>query len=82
MADILPRFYRRQQQIDDARKVARIILETGCSYEEAGGKLVNGADGHNWQRMRGLPIVARGVRGTAPGTDPLGALLAKEAKQR
>ena len=40
-----PCFYRRQQQIDDMQKVAKIILETGCSYEEAGGKLVNGADG-------------------------------------
>lgn len=32
--------------------------------------------------MRHLPVVARGVGGTMPGTDPLGALLAKERRQR
>ena len=30
--------------------------------------------------LRGLPILAPGVRGVAPGTDPVGALLNKEAR--
>ena len=29
---------------------------------------------------RGTPIVGRGISGTMPGTDPLGALLAKEQR--
>jgi hypothetical protein len=31
-------------------------------------------------RMRNLPVIARGVAGAHPGTAPLGALLAKEAR--
>ena len=39
------------------------------------------ADGHNHARRRGLPLISRGVAGTtSPGTDPLRALLAKEAR--
>jgi len=79
----LPRFYRWQEQLEDERKLAKILLESGGSLDEvAGPKLVNGADGHNWQRMRGLPIVAKGVRGVAPGTDPVGELLRKENGRR
>lgn len=29
---------------------------------------------------RSIPMVGRGIRGTVPGTDPLQALLAKEAR--
>jgi hypothetical protein len=32
--------------------------------------------------MRNLPVVTKGVSGTMPGTDPLGALLAKEQRLR
>lgn len=77
MPDLLPRYYRRQQEIEDERKVAQIILETGGDVPP---KLVNGAAGGDWRRMRGLPIVARGVPGTAPNTDPVAALLRKEAR--
>jgi hypothetical protein len=31
--------------------------------------------------LRGLPVVARGVAGVAPGTDPVRALLAKESRR-
>lgn len=31
---------------------------------------------------RSIPVVGRGVRSTMPGTDPLNALLAKEARGR
>lgn len=30
---------------------------------------------------RGVPIVGRGISSTMPGTSPLGALLAKEARE-
>lgn len=33
-------------------------------------------------RMRGVPITARGVGGTQPGTDPLAHLLRKQARRR
>jgi hypothetical protein len=32
--------------------------------------------------LRGLPILAPGVQGVAPGTDPVGALRAKERQRR
>jgi hypothetical protein len=32
--------------------------------------------------MRNLPVLARGVSGTAPGTDPLGALLGAGRRER
>jgi hypothetical protein len=31
--------------------------------------------------MRNVPIVTKGVSGTMPGTDPLGALLAKQRRR-
>lgn len=31
--------------------------------------------------LRGVPVVARGVGGAAPGTDPLQALLEREAQR-
>jgi hypothetical protein len=38
--------------------------------------------GDDLERLRGLPAIAPGVRGVTPGTDPLGALLAKERRRR
>jgi hypothetical protein len=37
------------------------------------------AGGDRW-RLRGIPVVGRGVGGTAPHTDPLAALLMKEQR--
>ena len=61
MPELLPRFYRRIQEIEDARKIGRIMLENGCSVDEAeakgnGPRLVSrSADGHDPARLRGLP---------------------------
>lgn len=76
----LPRFYQAQLQIEDERKLAKIILEAEQTDEAP--RLVNGADGHHWARRRGLPLISKGTRGTMPGTDPLGALIAKENGRR
>lgn len=77
----LPRFRAHQQKVADARKLSRIIEETGG--ETAPAKASAGAtSGGDWQRMRGFPIIGRGVGGTVPGTDPLAALIAKEQRQR
>ena len=34
--------------------------------------------GGDWRALRGLPVVARGVSGASPGTQPELALVAKE----
>jgi hypothetical protein len=34
------------------------------------------------ERLRGLPMIGRGVAGVQPGSDPLGVLLAKESRRR
>ena len=77
----LPRFVAHQQKADDLDKLARILLETGAELpaEVKRGALPTGGDR---DRMRGFPIVGKGISGTAPGTDPLGALLAKEHRLR
>jgi hypothetical protein len=38
--------------------------------------------GDDFERLRGLPAVAPGVRGVQPGSDPVRALLAKERRRR
>ncbi len=63
------------------QKIAAIILEVADAPPDSNGKVYRrSADGHNRQRSRGVPIIRRGVGGTSPGTDPLAALLAKEAQ--
>jgi hypothetical protein len=77
----LPRFYRIQQEIEDARKVAKILLETGEAPDGNGSMpLRRSADGHDPVRLRGLPAIGRNVSGSTVHTDPLKALLAKERR--
>lgn len=80
MPQLLPRFAGYLAKMEDERKIARIILEAEAADEAP--RLVKGADGHNWQRMRGVPLISKGVRGTMPGTDPLAALIATENRRR
>jgi hypothetical protein len=73
------------QEIEDQAKIAKIILETGCSADEAevraGVRLVSrSADGHDPARLRGLPAIGRNVSGSTVHTDPVKALLQKEAR--
>ncbi len=77
----LPRFEAEMERIADARKLATILLETAEAPPDSNGKVYRrSADGHNRDRRRGLPVVSKGIGGASPGTDPLGALLAKEAR--
>ena len=78
--EILPRFFRRLQEIEDLRRIAKIILEGGEVENEAGLPLRASADGHRDDRRRGLPMIGRGVSGSTNHTDPLRAVLAKEAR--
>jgi hypothetical protein len=79
--DLLPRFTAALERIEDAKRIGEIIIEGGEVEAEAGKLLRSSADGHRNDRMRGCPVIAKGVRGTAPGTGPLSALLAKERRQ-
>ena len=76
----LPRFHAATQRIEDERKLEKILLEAEAAPPDSnGGVYRRSADGHNR-----VDVVAaddrEGVGGTSPGTDPLGALLAKEAR--
>jgi hypothetical protein len=35
VAELLPRFYRHLTEREDERRIGQIILETGCSEDEA-----------------------------------------------
>ena len=77
----LPRFDAAMQKLEDERKLAAILLEAGDAPPDSNGKVYRrSADGHNSDRRRGLPVISKGVSGTSPGTDPVAALLAKEAR--
>ena len=77
----LPRFYAWQQKIEDERKLGQILLEGGEVETEAGVPLRRSADGQPRSTAR-TAIISKGIGGTAPGTDPLGALLRKESQRR
>ena len=82
MPELLARFFRSLQAIEDERAVARAILEAG-EFPEGNGAmpLRRSADGHDRERMRGLPIVGRPSGGDAiPGTNPVAALLRTEPR--
>ena len=82
MPEKLPRFVAAMERIADQRKLAEILLETEAEvHPDSNGRVYRkSADGHRTDRRRGFPIISRGVTGTSPGTDPLNAVLAKEAR--
>ena len=56
------------QHLEDERKIARILLETG---EAAPVQTVARATlGGDERRLRGIPAIGRGVSGAIPGTRP------------
>lgn len=68
MSRILSRFDAHREHLDDERKLARILLETG---EHAPITTVTRATlPGDIRRLRGIPV-AGGACGTSPGTDPL-----------
>jgi hypothetical protein len=83
MPQRLPRFYARLQQIEDLRRVAAVVAAAEASAEggEAPATVARATLPGDKRRLRGIPAVG-GVCGTVPGTDPLGALLAKERRAR
>ena len=79
MAQPLPRYNASTHQAEDTRKLNRILEETGLHTTPTTASTAT-LPGDN-RRLRGIPTVARGVSGVSPGTDPLGALIAKESLQ-
>jgi hypothetical protein len=75
----LPRYLdQHAEQAQFGRRLAQILLETGT---EAPLPAHTGPAGGDRKRLRGIPAVAPGwVGGAIPGTEPLGALLAKESR--
>jgi hypothetical protein len=77
VSHILGRFHRRQQAVEDQRKIGRIILEVGGEAPPATTSTVT-LPGDK-RRLRGIPV-AGGACGTSPETDPVAVLLAKERR--
>lgn len=77
MAPRLPRFTQHTQAVLDARKLNRILEadmdEPAVRHATAGG---------DRRRLRGTPVIARGVPGAIPGSSPVGALIARETRQQ
>lgn len=67
MTQILPRFYRRELERQDAEAVRIAVQEAEENVSEGAT-----AGGDN-RRLRGIPCVAQGVGGVSPGTDPYAA---------
>ncbi len=81
MPELLPRWNAYLQRVEAEKAVAKAILEGGEVHPDSNGRVFRrSADGHNRDRRRGLPMISKGIGGTSPGTDPLRALLAREAR--
>ena len=76
----LPRFHAHHQRIEDERKLAKILLETGEMAPPA--QTAGVTSGGDPERLRGLPAIGRGVSGAMRGSDPLRSLIAKEHRLR
>jgi hypothetical protein len=75
---LLPRFNAIAQRLEDERRIARIVLEAGVA--EAPATVSRATLAGDPRRLRGIPMLGRGVGGAQVGTRPLEAVLAKEAR--
>jgi hypothetical protein len=68
----------------DQRQVASVsrFHQSATAAEVGiGGRVAQATLGGDIRRMRGAPIVAKGVRGVMQETDPLAAVLAAESRR-
>lgn len=72
MSHLLPRLHAVSEQIEDQRKIGRILLES--STAETPKTVARATLPGDTRRLRGIPVVARGVSGVSPGTHPSDAL--------
>lgn len=70
MPQPLPRAFRRQLQVLDEEKVARVVREVGDEEPASVAGAASPGD-----RLRGIPATGRGCGGAIRGTNPVGALL-------
>lgn len=77
MSRLLPRF--TNTRIEDEQKITQIILEVGEVEETQ--TVARATLPGDTRRLRGIPSIARGVAGACPGTNPLSALMASEARR-
>jgi hypothetical protein len=75
---LLPRF-KRQQEVEERRKLEWIALGVEEVEDVAGMALRRSADGHNRDLRRGLPLITRDRRHVA-WNGSVAALLAKRAR--
>ena len=71
MTPLLPRFHRRQLEVEDRAAIERIVQEAVSETSTVARATLPG----DTRLLRGIPVCAFGVAGVSPGTDPLGALL-------
>jgi hypothetical protein len=72
MSRILPRHRRHAEKAHDLQRIAAILAETDPNPTSTVVKVTLAGDS---RRLRGFPIVARGVAGVSPGSDPVAELL-------
>ena len=70
MSRPLPRFYRNQTEAEDAAMITRILIDTGAAAPNL-DTVQRATLAGDERRLRGIPVCARGVSGTSPGTNPL-----------
>ena len=63
-----PRAYRRQLEAQDTAKVDRIVCAVGTMTDVV--PTAGTTAGGDWQRLRGVPAIGRGVQGAIRGTRP------------
>lgn len=73
---VLPKYHRRQLEQLDQRRVDRAVRESVQPRRVEGA-----AAGGDAQTLRGIPVQARGVGGTSPGSNPLAYVLEREAER-
>ena len=76
MAQLLPRF------LEDELERERQRAERMKAGVEAGIVAPGTTAAGDRERLRGVPVIARCIRGAVKGTHPVGALLTEEARQR
>lgn len=70
--------HREQLLAAQAQAVAKALADPDCDHTKS-MRDPRTSEGDRW-RMRHIPVIAKGVGGTAPGTNPLAAVLRKDRR--
>lgn len=80
MSHALPRYLAHEQRIHDSAKIAHILETTGGEPVTATTHKKRNATGDT-RTLRMIPVTARGVGGTIPGTEGYAAVIAEETRR-